>query len=157
MPACTNTPIANKLKSKLNTSNLQSKVRSVLRSSMHPYHENWVAIGRAVVHYALTACSFSTGIKCKHCSFLVLYHTHAHIPNHISQQHNHMAWCISTARNLFQLCICSMNRFGDRAVCAYAPRLWNELPDNIKASDSVQNFKTVKYIAISKGFYLTIL
>ena len=28
-----------------------------------------------------------------------------------------------------------------RAFCAYAPRLWNELPDNIKAADSVQNFK----------------
>ena len=27
---------------------------------------------------------------------------------------------------------------GDRAFCAYAPRLWNELPDNIKAADSMQ-------------------
>ena len=30
---------------------------------------------------------------------------------------------------------------GDRAFCAYEPRLWNELPENIKAADSVQNFK----------------
>ena len=37
-----------------------------------------------------------------------------------------------------------MNRklTSDRAFCAYAPRLWNELHDkNIKAADSVQNFK----------------
>ena len=34
-----------------------------------------------------------------------------------------------------------MKRSGDREVCAYAPRLWNELPDNIKAADSVQNFR----------------
>ena len=45
-----------------------------------------------------------------------------------------------------------LKRFGDRAFCAYAPRLWNELLDNIKAADSVQNFKTqLKTIAISKG------
>ena len=32
---------------------------------------------------------------------------------------------------------------GDRAFCACAPRLRNELPDNIKAADTscVQNFK----------------
>ena len=35
----------------------------------------------------------------------------------------------------------NLKRFGDRALGAYAPRLWNELPDNIKAADSVQNFK----------------
>ena len=26
-------------------------------------------------------------------------------------------------------------------VCAYAPDIWKELPENIKAADSVQNFK----------------
>ena len=36
----------------------------------------------------------------------------------------------------------NLKRFGDKDFCAYAPRLWNELPDNIKAADSVQNFKT---------------
>ena len=35
----------------------------------------------------------------------------------------------------------NLKRFGYRAFCAYAQRLWNELPDNIKAADSVQNFK----------------
>ena len=50
----------------------------------------------------------------------------------------------------------NLKRFGDRAFCAYAPSLWNELPDNIKAAKGVQNFKTVENIAISKGVYLTI-
>ena len=36
-------------------------------------------------------------------------------------------------------------------------RLWNELADNIRAADSVQNFKTAEAIAISKRVYLTIL
>ena len=43
---------------------------------------------------------------------------------------------------------------GDRAVCAYAPCIWNELPVNIKAADSEQNFKTAENIAISKGVWL---
>ena len=42
----------------------------------------------------------------------------------------------------------NMKRFGDRASCYYAPRLWNELPNNIKAVDDVQRFKTAENIAI---------
>ena len=39
------------------------------------------------------------------------------------------------------------------AFCAYAPRLWNELPDNIKAADSVQNFKKqLKTLLFRKEF-----
>ena len=33
-----------------------------------------------------------------------------------------------------------LNRFGDRAFCFYAPRLWRKLHNNIKAADSVHNF-----------------
>ena len=47
----------------------------------------------------------------------------------------------SNTKNLLQIPLTNLKRFGDRAFCAYAPRLWNELPDNIKAADSVQNFK----------------
>ena len=46
----------------------------------------------------------------------------------------------------------NLKRFGDRASWAYTPNLWNELPDNIKAADRVQNFET-----LLKGVYLTIL
>ena len=47
----------------------------------------------------------------------------------------------------------NLKRFGDRAFCAYAPRLWNELPDNIKAADSVQNFKKqLKTLLFRKEF-----
>ena len=45
----------------------ESKLRSVVRSSMHPYPGNWLAIGRAVVYYAWAARAFSAGIKCRHC------------------------------------------------------------------------------------------
>ena len=47
----------------------------------------------------------------------------------------------SNTKNLLQVPLTDLKRFGDRAFCAYAPRLWNELPYNIKAADSVQNFK----------------
>ena len=47
----------------------------------------------------------------------------------------------SNTKNLLQIPLTNLKRFGDRAFCAYALRLWNELPDNIKAADSVQNFK----------------
>ena len=36
---------------------------------MHPYLENRMAIGRAVVYFAQAARIFSAGIKCRHCSF----------------------------------------------------------------------------------------
>ena len=46
-----------------------------------------------------------------------------------------------------------LKRFSDRAICAYAPRLWNELPDNIKAADSVQNLKKqLKTLLFRKQF-----
>ena len=45
-----------------------SKLRSVVKSSMHPFIGNWMAIGRAVVYYAQAAHTFSAGIKCRHCS-----------------------------------------------------------------------------------------
>ena len=45
----------------------ESKLRSVVMSSMHPYPGNRVAIGRAVVYYAWAAREFSAGIKCRHC------------------------------------------------------------------------------------------
>ena len=51
----------------------------------------------------------------------------------------------SNTKNLLQIPHTNLKRFGDRALCAYAPRFWNELPDNIKAGDFV----------ISKGVYLT--
>ena len=60
----------------------------------------------------------------------------------------------SNTKNLVQIPHTNLKRFGDRAFCAYAPRLWNMLPDNIKDADSVQN--TAENIAISKGVYLTI-
>ena len=45
----------------------ESKVRLVVRSSMHTWPGNWVVISRAVVNYALAAHAFSAEIKCWHC------------------------------------------------------------------------------------------
>ena len=45
----------------------------------------------------------------------------------------------SITKNLLQIPVIphtNLKRFGDRAFCAYAPRFWNELPDNIKAGES---------------------
>ena len=61
----------------------------------------------------------------------------------------------SNTKNLLQIPLTNLKRFGDRAFCAYAPRLWNELPDNIKAADSVQNFrKQLKTLLFRKEFNL---
>ena len=48
----------------------------------------------------------------------------------------------SNTRNLSYIPHSNLKRFDDRAFCAYAPYLWNELLDNIKAADSGQKFKT---------------
>ena len=48
-----------------------SKLRSVVRSCMHPFPGNLVAIGRAVVCYAWAAYVFSAGIKCRHCTYII--------------------------------------------------------------------------------------
>ena len=45
------------------------KLRSVVKSFVHPCPENSVAIGRAVMYYALAAHAFSVGIKCWHCKY----------------------------------------------------------------------------------------
>ena len=59
----------------------------------------------------------------------------------------------SNTKNLLQISHINLKRFGDRAFCAYAPRLWNELPDNIKAVDSVQIFKKhLKTLLFRKEF-----
>ena len=44
------------------------KLRSVVRSSMHPCPGNWVVIGRAVVYNARAAHVFSAGIEWRHCT-----------------------------------------------------------------------------------------
>ena len=59
----------------------------------------------------------------------------------------------SNTKNLLQIPLSNLKSSGDRAFCAYAPHLWNELPDNIKAADSVQNFKKqLKTLLFRKEF-----
>ena len=59
----------------------------------------------------------------------------------------------SNTKNVLQIPHTNLKRFGDRALCAYAPCLLNELPENIKAADSVQNFrKQLEKIIFRKEF-----
>ena len=44
-----------------------SKLRSVVRSSLHPCPGNWVTIGRAAMYYARAVHAFSAALKCRHC------------------------------------------------------------------------------------------
>ena len=45
------------------------KLRSVVRSSMHPCPRYWLGIGRAVMHHAWATHTFSAGIKCRHSTY----------------------------------------------------------------------------------------
>ena len=59
----------------------------------------------------------------------------------------------SNTKNLLQIPLTNLKMLGDRAFCAYAPHLWNELADNIKAADSVKNFKKqLKTLLFRKEF-----
>ena len=44
----------------------ESKILSIMRSSMYPCPGNWIAIGRAVVYCARAAQAFRVAIKCRH-------------------------------------------------------------------------------------------
>ena len=46
----------------------ESKLHSVVRSSMHPCSGNWVAIGHMIVYFARAGHTFSVGIRCRHCT-----------------------------------------------------------------------------------------
>ena len=79
-------------------------------------------------------------------------HSPSIIKETVSQaSHYNVSKIKKQTKNLLQIPHTSLKRFGERAVCAYAPCIWNELPVNIKAVDSEQNFKTAENIAISKG------
>ena len=60
----------------------------------------------------------------------------------------------SNTKNLLQVPHTNLKRFGDRAFCAYAPRLWNELPDSTKAADSVLNFKEQMKTLLSRKEFI---
>ena len=49
----------------------ESKLLPVVMSFMHPCPGNWVAIGRAVMYYVMDAQIMCTGIKCRHCTWIV--------------------------------------------------------------------------------------
>ena len=52
----------------------------------------------------------------------------------------------STSKNLLCEPRNNMKTYGDRSFSACAPKLWNQLPDNIRAAGSVAIFKRQKHI-----------
>ena len=50
----------------------ESKLLSVVRSSMHPWPGNLLSIGRWVVYYARATYAFRAGIKCRHCTSSII-------------------------------------------------------------------------------------
>ena len=60
----------------------------------------------------------------------------------------------SNNKNVLQIPLTNLKRFGDTAFCAYSPRLWNELPDNIKDADRVRNFRKQCYFERSLFDYM---
>ena len=50
----------------------ESKLRSVVGSSMYPCPGNRVAVGRVVVLYAWSSHASSAGIECRNCSVDIL-------------------------------------------------------------------------------------
>ena len=66
------TPIYNMSKDKPNACKTheacESKLRLVVRSSMHPYPGEWVAFGHFVMYHAWAARELRARIKCLHCS-----------------------------------------------------------------------------------------
>ena len=53
----------------------KKKLRSVVRSSMHPCPRYWLAIGSAVMYHARATQAFSAGIKCRHCTDFLAVNT----------------------------------------------------------------------------------
>ena len=50
----------------------ESKIRSVIRSSIHQYQGHWVAFGHTVVYHARAAHTFRAGINCRHRNIVVI-------------------------------------------------------------------------------------
>ena len=56
----------------------ESKLRPVVRSSMHPCPRKWLTIGHGVKFYAWAARAFSAGIKWRHCVSWLANNTYTH-------------------------------------------------------------------------------
>ena len=67
---CMDNTLENKASSLLLHVAYGSKLRSVVRSSMHPCQENWVAIGLTDMYNALAAHAFSARNKCWQCTYI---------------------------------------------------------------------------------------
>ena len=66
----------------------ESKLRSIVRSSVHPRLRNSVAIMSAVVYYVRAARSFSAGIKFRHCSLKSVANSGENLSNREKQRSN---------------------------------------------------------------------
>ena len=69
VPTAMNDMLENKPSTSMAHVACESKLRSLVRSTKHPYPEQWMAIGPAVVnmYYAGAALAFTAGIKRRQC------------------------------------------------------------------------------------------
>ena len=81
----------------------QSKLRLVVRSSMHLCPGNWVAIGHAVVYFAQAINAFSAGIKCWHCKLFLLGSYNGIIPHDLQVYKKHSMTLYYTTNSIDQL------------------------------------------------------
>ena len=66
----------------------ESKLRSIVRPSVHPRPGNLVAIRSAVVYYVRDARAFSAGIKCRHCIFSCILVRHVWRPFYVNHSYH---------------------------------------------------------------------
>jgi len=60
----------------------------------------------------------------------------------------------STGRSLLRVPDTKLRTMGDRAFCSAAPRLWNGLPDHLRATQTLNSFKTgLKTFLFRKAFF----
>ena len=61
----------------------------------------------------------------------------------------------STSSSLLRVPNTKLRTMGDRAFCSAAPRLWNGLPDHLRATQTLDSFKTgLKTLLFKKAFLL---
>ena len=77
----------------------ESKLRLVVRSSMHPCPGNWVA----VVYFAQAIHAFSAGIKCRHCKLFLLGSYNGIIPHDLQVYKKHSMTLYYTINSIDQL------------------------------------------------------
>ena len=69
---------------------------------MHPCTGKWMAIERVIVYYARVCQEFSAGIKCRHCSYLMMSVV---LAGYCGTHHHTQCRLLTTKRNMAEVVI----------------------------------------------------